>query len=63
MERFKYLGILIDRSDDDWTAVLRNIKKARNVWGRIGKLLRREVLEPAASVKFYCAVVNAVLLF
>ena len=53
----------MDGSDDDWPAVLRNIKKARNVWGRIGKLLRREVLEPAASVKFYCAVVNAVLLF
>ena len=42
MERFKYLGILIDRSEDDWTAVLRNIRKSRQVRGRIGKLLWRE---------------------
>ena len=30
--RFKYLGILLDRSDDDWPAVLHNIRKARQVW-------------------------------
>ena len=31
--RFKYLGRLLGRSDNDWPAVLRNIRKARQVWG------------------------------
>ena len=63
MERFKFLGRLIDRSDDDWPAVLRNIRKARQVWGRLGNLLWREGAEPEVSGKFYRAVVQAVLLF
>ena len=41
VEVFKYLGRPLDRLDDDWTAVLRNISKALQVWGCIGKLLRR----------------------
>ena len=39
---FKYLGQMLDRSDDDWMAVLRNVGKARRVWIRMGKMLRRE---------------------
>ena len=63
MKRFKYLGRLLDRSDDDRPAVLHNIRKARQVWGWLGKLLRREGSEPVVSEKFYRAVVQAVLLF
>ena len=36
VEVFKYLRLLMDRSDNDWTAVLRNIKKARQVWDESG---------------------------
>ena len=39
---FKYLGRMSDRSDDDWPAVRRNFRKARRLWSRLGKLLRRE---------------------
>ena len=60
---FKYLGRLLDRSDDDYPEVLRNTWKARQVWGRIGKFLRREGAYPAVSEKFYHAVLQAVLLF
>ena len=49
---FKYLGRLLDRSDYDCPAVLRNIRKVRQVWGGIRKLLRREGAEPAVSEKF-----------
>ena len=31
--RFKYLGILLEQSDDDWPAVLHNIRKERQMWG------------------------------
>ena len=60
---FKYLGCTLDRSDDDWNSVLRNISKARQVWGRLGKMIQREGAEPAVLAKFYCTLIQAVLLF
>ena len=36
---FRYLGRPLDQTDDDWTAVRRNIMRARSVWGRLGTLL------------------------
>ena len=63
METFNYLGRILDRSDNDWAAVLRNIRKARKVWSRLGKLLWREGDEPRVSAMFYWAVVQVVLLF
>ena len=41
VETFKYLGRILDWSDDKWPAVLRNVGKARRVWNWMGKLLRR----------------------
>ena len=41
VETFKYLGRILDRSDNDWPAVLCNIGKAHRVCKRMGKLLRR----------------------
>ena len=42
VEVLKYLGRMLERSDEDRTAVVCNIQKARNVWGRLRKLLWRE---------------------
>ena len=41
VETFKYLGQVLDRSDNDWPAVFWDVGKALRVWSRIGKLLRR----------------------
>ena len=41
VEVFKYLGRLLDRSDNNWPEVLQNIRKAIQVWGRLGELLLR----------------------
>ena len=41
VELFKYLGRLLDRSDDNWPAVLQNIRKLHQVWRWIRKMLRR----------------------
>ena len=38
---FKYLLWLLDQSVYNWSAVRRNIRKARQFWGRVGKLLWR----------------------
>ena len=43
--------------------MLRNIRRKRQVWGRLGKFLRQEGVDPILSEKFYRAVVQAVLLF
>ena len=63
VKTFKYLGRILDRSVDDWPAVLRNVREACRVWSRLGKLLRREGAEPRVSAMFYRTVVQAVLLF
>ena len=60
---FKYLGQILDRPYDDLSAVLRNIRKAQKVWGRLRKWPRREGEETAFLAKFYHAVYHAVLLF
>ena len=38
---FQYLGRPLDQTDDDWTAVRRNIMRTGSVWGRLGILLRK----------------------
>ena len=36
---------------------------ARSVWGRVGKLLRREEADPKVSASFYMSVVQAIILY
>ena len=63
VDSFNYLGRVLHQTENDWPEVLRNIRRARQVWGRLGKLLRREGAELIISAKFYRAVVQAVLPF
>ena len=59
---FQYLVRPIDQTYDDWLAVRQNIMRARLVWGRLGKLLRREGADPRVTEMFYRAVVQEILL-
>ena len=43
---FRYMGISLDQTDNDWPDVRQKIMRARSVWGRLGTLLRREGAEP-----------------
>ena len=43
---FKNLGRVLSATDDDWPAVIRNLKKARKVWKKISKNLSREGARP-----------------
>ena len=38
---FRYMGRILQRLDKDWSEVLRKTRKARQVWGRLGKFLHR----------------------
>ena len=60
---FKYLWRPLDHTDNGWPEIRQNIKRARTVWGRLEKLLRRERAEPRVVTIFYRAVAQAVILF
>ena len=59
---FQYLWRLILELDNDWTAVVRNLSKARLLWKRMMSILRREGAEPWVSGFFFKAMVQAVLI-
>ena len=63
VEIFKYLGRNIARDDCDMPAIRRNLKRARQVWGRISKIIAKEEVQPKVAGMFYQAVVAAVLLY
>ena len=63
MGSFKYLVWVLYRSEEDWPEVRRNIWRAIQIWGRLGKFLSREGADPLVSEKFYHAVFQVVLIF
>ena len=63
VEVFKYLGRLLAQDDDDIQAIRAQLRKARGTWARVGQVLRAENVPPRVAVKFYKAVVQAVLLY
>ena len=60
---FKNLGRILHKMYKKWLEFLRKIWRARQVWGRLGKLLSRYGVDPIILEKYYRAVVQAVLLF
>ena len=63
VDLFKYLGRNIARDDCDTPAIRRNLKRARQVWGRISKVITKEEVQPRVAGMFYQAIVAAVLLY
>jgi hypothetical protein len=63
VKEFKYLGRILDEGDDDWLALQSNLKKAREKWSRIGRILSSEKADPRTMATFYKAIIQAVLLF
>ena len=60
---FKYLGRILTVTNDNWTAVVRDLRKARRSWGRLSRVISREGADPKVLRAFYLAVTQAVLLF
>jgi hypothetical protein len=63
VEVFIYLGRLLAQDDDDIQAIRNQMQKARGTWAHVGQVLRAENVPPRIAVKFYKAVVQAVLLY
>ena len=60
---FNYLGRLMLWNNSDWPAMYRNIKKARQQWGKIVRVLKQEGATVRAFGRFYTAIVQSVLLY
>ena len=59
---FKYLGRILTATDDDWPAVIGNLRTASRSWRRLSRVLSREGSDPKVSRAFYIAVTQAVLI-
>jgi len=60
---FKYLGRQLSNQDTDWPAVYTNLKKTRQRWARVSRVLAREGADARVSGMFYKAVIQSVLLY
>ena len=60
---FRYLVQVLTAGDDEWIAVVGNLGKARNIWGRLSWILIREGADPKVSGHLYKAVAHEVFMF
>ena len=60
---FKYLGIILTATDNDWPEVVGNLWVVRRSWGRLSRVLGREGADPKVLQAFYITVTQVVLLF
>ena len=63
VHEFKYLGRIISDDDDDTKCIFENLKKAKNRWNCIAKILKREGANAVCMSRFYLTIVQAVLLY
>ena len=62
VSEFKCLGRVMTALDDDWMAVVGNVRKSRKRWAHMSRILGREGEDPWNSGKFYKAVLQEKLL-
>ena len=60
---FCYLGRILLSNNSDWATLYKNIKKARQQWGKLVRVLKQDGASPRAFGMFYKAVVQSVLLY
>lgn len=60
---FKYLGRVMTADNNDWGAATRNVKRAKERWGRIRRILTRDGAKTRTMGQFYAATVQSILLY
>ena len=63
IKQFKYLGRILSEDDSDDAAIKYNLQKAREKWGRIGKILSKKDANNKTMGSFYKAIIQSVLLY
>ena len=59
---FHFLGRTLTTTDKNWTEVVGNLRKARQQWAQLARVLRREGADAQTSGIFFMAVMHATLL-
>ena len=60
---FKYLGRVLAAEYDYWSALVRNLRRARQKWAWITRVMSREGADAQTLEQIYLAVVQLVLLY
>ena len=60
MREFKYLGRILHESEDDSYAASRHLKRAREKWNMIARVLTAQGVESRIKGYFYKAIIQAV---
>ena len=60
---FKYLGRFLASEDNDWPAVVRNLRIVRQKWARLTRVLSREGADAQKLGQIYLVVVQSVLIY
>ena len=55
---FKYMGIVLATEDDEWPSVVRNLRRARQNWAWLTRILIREGADAQTSEHISFAVVQ-----
>ena len=63
VDNFRYLGRVLTESNSDWPTLNHNLKRAKQKWARISRVLSRDGASNRAAGMFYKAVVQTVLLY
>ena len=61
VEQFKYLGRMLAMDDNNLSAMRRNLKKARGMWGRLSRVLVKDLVTGPVAGMIYQAVVASQL--
>ena len=59
----KYLGQILTAADENWPAVIINLRKTRQKWAQMKRVLVREGADARTSGQIYLAVVQLVMLY
>jgi hypothetical protein len=52
LDLFRYLGGILAQDNDNVWAVSNQVKKVREIWARVGQILRADNTPPKVSTKF-----------
>lgn len=63
VDSFRYLGRILAENDSDSRCVDEQLKRARQRWARLARILKREGANARCMAVFYLTIVQAVLLY